>query len=45
MDAPLEARKQELLNECQVPADLFAEVQPRLEKFLEPFVASFRRCE
>lgn len=45
MEAQFERRKAELLEECRVPADLFEEVQPRLEKFMEPFVASFCRCE
>jgi SRSO17 transposase len=45
MEARFERRKAELLKECQVPADLFAQVQPRLEKFMEPFVASFCRSE
>lgn len=45
MEAQFERRKAELLKECQVPADLFAQVQSRLEKFMEPFVASFCRSE
>ncbi|MGH8102327.1 MAG: IS701 family transposase [Chthoniobacterales bacterium] len=45
MEAQFERRKEELLKECQVSVDLFAHVQPRLEKFMEPFVASFCRSE
>ena len=45
MEAQFERRKEELLRECRVPADLFAQVQPRLEKFMEPYVASFCRSE
>jgi SRSO17 transposase len=45
MEAELERRKTELLRECRVPADLFAEVLPRLERFLQPFVASLCRSE
>lgn len=45
MEARFERRKVELLKECQVSADLFARVQPRLEKFMEPYVASFCRSE
>jgi SRSO17 transposase len=45
MEAQFERRKAELLKECEVPADLFARVQPRLEEFMEPFVASLCRAE
>lgn len=45
MEARFERRKTELLRECKVPADLFARVQPRLEKFMEPFVAGLCRAE
>jgi len=45
MEAQFERRRTELLAECQVPVDLFAQVQPRLEKFMEPFVARLCRAE
>lgn len=45
MEAQLERRKEELLEECRVPVELFEQVLPRLEKFMEPFVASFCRRE
>ena len=45
MEAQFERRKAELLKECEVPANLFAQVQPRLEQFMEPFVASLCRSE
>ena len=38
-------RKLALLQECEVAPGIFEEVQPRLEKFLEPFVASLVRRE
>src|SRR5688572_27967487 len=36
-----EQRKQELLEECKVAAEIFDRVLPRLEAFMEPFVRSF----
>lgn len=45
MEARFEARKQELLDECEVAAEVFEEVMPRLERFLEPFVESLVRKE
>lgn len=45
MEAQFERRKEELLEECRVPADLFEEVLPRLKEFMEPFVANFCRTE
>jgi len=45
MDAAIEARKRELLEECQVPAEVFEQVRPRLRRFLEPFVRTFARQE
>jgi SRSO17 transposase len=45
MDAALEARKRELLEECRVPAEVFRQVEPRLRRFLEPFVRTFARQE
>lgn len=45
MEARFERRKEELLEECRVPADLFEQVLPRLVEFMEPFVASFCRRE
>jgi len=45
MEAQFEQRKEELLKECRVPVDLFEQVLPRLEEFMEPFVTSFCRRE
>jgi SRSO17 transposase len=45
MEALFERRKEELLEECRVPADLFEQVLPRLVEFMEPFVTSFCRSE
>lgn len=45
MDAAVEARRRELLEECQVPAEVFEQVRPRLRRFLEPFVCTFARQE
>jgi SRSO17 transposase len=40
-----EARKRAVLEECEVAPQIFQQVEPRLEKFLEPFVASLARRE
>jgi SRSO17 transposase len=45
MDAQFERRKQELLQECDFASEIFEQVVPRLEDFMEPFVASFVRRE
>lgn len=45
MEARYEVRKQELLNECKVAPEVFAELNSRLEAFMEPFLDSFCRCE
>jgi SRSO17 transposase len=45
MEAEFERRKEELLEECRVPVDLFEQAILRLEEFMEPFVASFCRRE
>ncbi len=45
MEAQFERRKEELLEECRVPVDLFEQVLPRLVEFMEPFVANFCRRE
>jgi SRSO17 transposase len=45
MEAQFEKRKEELLEECRVPVDLFEQALPRLEEFMKPFVASFCRRE
>ena len=39
------ARKRAVLEECDVAPQIFQEVQPRLEEFLQPFVASLARRE
>lgn len=45
MEANYEARKQELLNECQIAPQVFQRVMPRLESFMSPFVDSLVRRE
>jgi SRSO17 transposase len=45
MEGQFERRKEELLEECRVPVDLFEQVLPRLVEFMEPFVTSFCRRE
>jgi SRSO17 transposase len=45
MEANYESRKRELLEECQVPPQVFQQAIPRLEKFMEPFVDSLVRRE
>jgi SRSO17 transposase len=45
MDAGFETRKQELLEECSVAPQVFERVLPRLERFLQPFVACLARRE
>ena len=46
MDASeFEARKEAVLSECEVAPAIFEQVVPRLERFMEPFVASLGRRE
>ena len=40
MDARYSIRKAQLLEECQVAPEVFAQVLPRLHTFMEPFVAT-----
>ena len=40
-----EVRKAAVLSECEVSPAIFERVIPRLERFLEPFVASLGRRE
>ena len=40
-----EARKEELVNECDVAPQVFQRVMPRLERFMEPFIDSLVRRE
>ena len=40
-----EARKEELVNECDVAPHVFQRVMPRLERFMEPFIDSLVRRE
>ena len=40
-----EKRKQELLDECKIAPQVFDQVMPRLERFMDPFVESFVRSE
>jgi len=40
-----ETRKQELLDECTVPPQVFDRVTPRLEHFMVPFLGSLARTE
>ena len=39
------ARKEAVLAECKVAPEIFERVLPRLERFMEPFVASLGRRE
>lgn len=43
MDHAFEVRKQELVQECIVPAGMFADVRSRLERFIQPFLEGFVR--
>jgi SRSO17 transposase len=45
MEAQFEVRKQELLDECAVAPQIFEQVMPRLERFMEPFVELLARQE
>jgi SRSO17 transposase len=45
MDRRFEARKQELLDECEVSPEVFGGIQERLSKFAEPFVQCLAREE
>jgi SRSO17 transposase len=46
MDATeFDSRKERLLNECKVAAEVFDRVMPRLERFMNPFVNSLVRRE
>ena len=45
MEADYEARKQELLDECEVAPQVFDRVMPRLERFMEPFIENLVRRE
>jgi SRSO17 transposase len=45
MDRSFEKRRRELEMECEIPEDLFPAAFDRLEDFMKPFVASFRRHE
>jgi SRSO17 transposase len=45
MDANYEDRKRELLDECSVAPQVFERVMPRLERFMQPFVATLVRRE
>jgi SRSO17 transposase len=40
MDARYRIRKAQLLEECQVAPEVFEQVLPRLQTFMEPFVAT-----
>jgi SRSO17 transposase len=42
MDARYTIRKAQLLEECQVAPESFAEVLPRLHAFMEPFIATLQ---
>lgn len=45
METDYTTRKQQLLEECQVSPQIFDQVMPRLETFMDPFVATFCRQE
>jgi len=40
-----EKRRQELLDECKIAPQVFGNVMPRLERFMDPFVERFVRRE
>lgn len=40
MEARYARRKNELLQDCQVAPDIFDQIIPRLQRFMEPFVSS-----
>lgn len=42
MEARYTICKNQLLDECQVAPEIFAQVMPRLHTFMEPFVATFQ---
>lgn len=43
MDHAFEVRKQELEQECIMPAGMFADVRSRLDDFIQPFLESLFR--
>jgi SRSO17 transposase len=45
MDAEFQERRAALLKECRLDPQVFDQVMPRLEKFMEPFVDSLARKE
>jgi hypothetical protein len=42
MEAQYAIRKHQLLEECQVAPEIFAQVMPRLSTFMAPFVKTFQ---
>ena len=45
MDRSFEKRRRELEAECELPEDPLASVSDRMEEFMQPFLASYRRRE
>lgn len=45
MDAEFAERKKELMDECKVAPQVFDQILPRLERFMNPFVESLVRKE
>ena len=45
METRYEVRKQELLDECTVAPEIFEQVMPRLERFMDPYVEHLVRKE
>ena len=45
MEARYELRRKELLDECKVAPEIFAQLTSRLETFMDPFLDSFCRRE
>jgi len=43
MERSFEERKSELKAECKVSQNMFTSVATRLEQFMKPFTAGFRR--
>ena len=44
-EAQYEARRKELMKECEIPPQLYEQVDERLKTFLEPFLQTFVRRE
>jgi SRSO17 transposase len=45
METEFKSRRQELLDECRMAPQIFGQVMPRLERFMEPFIETLVRKE